>query len=88
MPLCDPSRAQPCPGRYDAIRAGVIWFSEGMGAWLCLNWLGVPTKVRTCPWCGKGMPTMVRQVERLATMDDVEFQRLQDGAFEEDDDGE
>ena len=77
MPLCDSSRAAPCPGRYEAIRAGVIWFSAGMRSWLCLNHLGVPTKVGSCPWCGKGMPTAVTQVERLVTMDDADFQRLQ-----------
>lgn len=79
MPLCSPTRAAPCPARYEGIRAGVIWFSLGMGKWLCLNHAGVPTPVLVCPWCGKGMPTAVKRAERIATMSDVDFQRLQDG---------
>ena len=69
----------PCPARYEGIRAGVIWWSQGMRKWLCLNHLGVPVATLTCPWCGKGMPTEVSVGERIATMNDVDFQRLLDG---------
>lgn len=79
MPLCDQRRALPCPARYEAIRAGTIWFSVGMQSWLCLNWLGVPTKVKACPWCGRMMPTEVTQVERLISEDDVDAYRQSDG---------
>ena len=77
MPLCSPSRAMPCPARYEGIRAGVIWFSVTSGQWLCLDKEGVPRPVRSCPWCGKGMPTEIRNAQRIVTMSDLDFQRLQ-----------
>lgn len=79
MPLCRPDTATACQGRYDGVRAGVIWYSQTARRWLVLDWEGVPRFTDRCPWCLGALPRLQDVVQRIIETPDVDRYREAQG---------